>query len=79
MPTYEYVCKDCGHRFEEMQRITADPLEVCPKCSGPVDRVIHGGAALVFKGSGFYATDSRKKNTSSCSECESESCSVSDD
>ena len=69
MPTYEYECEDCGHTFEKMQSITADPLEDCPKCSGSVRRIIHGGAGLVFKGSGFYVTDSRKGNSSSSPPC----------
>jgi len=59
MPTYEYACGKCGHRFEKLQSITDKPLRRCPKCRGSVRRVIHGGAGLVFKGSGFYCTDYR--------------------
>jgi len=55
MPTYHYRCTDCGADFEEWQKIT-DP---CPKCEGTVQRVIHGGAGLLFKGDGFYITDYR--------------------
>ncbi len=61
MPTYEYVCEDCGYEFEEFQRITADPLETCPQCGGKVRRKISAGGGLVFKGSGFYITDYKNK------------------
>ncbi len=59
MPTYEYECEKCSHVFEKFQGITEEPLKDCPKCAGSVRRIIHGGAGLVFKGSGFYITDSR--------------------
>ena len=59
MPTYDYECKDCGHRFEKFQRITAEPLTECPECGGAVERLIGGGAGMIFKGPGFYATDYR--------------------
>ena len=62
MPTYEYICKECGHQFEAFQSITADTLSVCPECSGMIRRKISGGAGLVFKGSGFYITDYKKKS-----------------
>ncbi len=65
MPTYEYVCSKCAHRFEVLQKITDKPLRRCPECRGKLERVIHGGAALVFKGSGFYSTDRRKGSDSS--------------
>jgi putative FmdB family regulatory protein len=61
MPTYEYICRDCGYEFEEFQSITADPIAVCPKCKGKVERKISGGGGLIFKGSGFYITDYKKK------------------
>ena len=57
MPTYLYECENCG-RFEEFQKITDDPLDECPKCSGKVKRVI-GAPGIIFKGSGFYSTDNR--------------------
>lgn len=57
MPTYEYVCKDCGYRFEEFQKIIDAPLTACPKCGGHVKRIISGGNGIIFKGSGFYETD----------------------
>jgi putative FmdB family regulatory protein len=65
MPTYDYDCADCGHEFEEFQSIKAPPLEICPVCGGKVSRRIHGGAGLIFKGSGFYLTDYKKSNTPS--------------
>ncbi|NOX97592.1 MAG: zinc ribbon domain-containing protein [Nitrospirae bacterium] len=59
MPTYEYECRSCLYTFEEFQSITAPPLKNCPKCNGPLRRLIGGGGAIIFKGSGFYATDYR--------------------
>jgi putative FmdB family regulatory protein len=56
MPTYEYECPD-GHRFEKFQRMTDKPRAKCPTCGKTATRKISGGAALVFKGSGFYITD----------------------
>lgn len=57
MPTYEYACEDCGHRFEAFQSISAEPITECPACNGHVKRLINGGIGLIFKGSGFYLTD----------------------
>lgn len=59
MPTYEYECEKCRHKFEVFQSITADPLKKCPTCNGKVRRLIGVGAGLIFKGSGFYTTDYR--------------------
>ncbi len=60
MPTYEYQCNACGHEFEQFQPITADPVKVCPKCKKrKVERKISIGAAVIFKGGGFYETDYR--------------------
>ena len=60
MPTYEYECKNCEHRFDEFQPITAKPLKKCPECGRlKLQRLIGGGAGLLFKGSGFYITDYR--------------------
>jgi putative FmdB family regulatory protein len=61
MPTYEYECPHCGHRFEALQKITAKPLDKCPKCNKKVKKLISTGVGIIFKGSGFYATDYRKK------------------
>ncbi len=59
MPTYEYKCKSCQEKFEELQKITDPAIDKCPHCGGPVERIISGGAGMVFKGSGFYITDNR--------------------
>jgi putative FmdB family regulatory protein len=60
MPTYEYVCKSCGHRFETWQSMTDDPLTICPVCGGEL-RKVFAPPAITFKGSGFYATDHGKQ------------------
>jgi putative FmdB family regulatory protein len=60
MPTYEYACTSCGNRFEIFQRIDDELLTVCEACGGALRKVFHP-AGIVFKGSGFYATDSRSK------------------
>lgn len=57
MPTYDYKCENCG-TFEKIQKITAEPLTECPKCGGPVHRMISKNVGIVLKGSGFYKTDS---------------------
>ncbi|KPL04292.1 MAG: FmdB family transcriptional regulator [candidate division Zixibacteria bacterium SM23_73_2] len=62
MPTYEYRCKKCGHRFERFQNITDEPLKACPLCSKEVERLIGCGAGIIFKGSGFYSTDYRSES-----------------
>ena len=59
MPTYEYECTKCGHRFERVQSMTDEPLKRCPVCRCKVKRVFGVGAGIIFKGSGFYATDYR--------------------
>lgn len=60
MPTYEYECPKCGHRFEKFQSISDPPVKTCPKCRGrKVKRLIGTGAGIIFKGSGFYGTDYR--------------------
>ena len=61
MPTYEYECLKCGHNFEAFQKMTDKPLDKCPKCADTVKRLISSGIGIIFKGSGFYATDYRKK------------------
>ena len=62
MPTYQYRCPECKHEFQESQSISADPIETCPECGGKPERVISGGAGLLFKGSGFYITDYRSSS-----------------
>src|SRR5262245_8847659 len=60
MPTYDYHCDECEHEFEHFQSIKDDPLKTCPECGKPKLRRLFGtGAAIVFKGSGFYQTDYR--------------------
>jgi putative FmdB family regulatory protein len=59
MPTYEYECRHCGHAFEAFQSMTDKPLRKCPECGGHVRRLIGAGAGVIFKGSGFHATDYR--------------------
>ena len=62
MPTYDYVCDACDHKFEEFQSFSADALKVCPKCGVEKLRRLFGtGAAILFKGSGFYQTDYRSE------------------
>ena len=63
MPTYSYRCTACGHAFEQFQRFSDDPLTVCPSCEGLIKRVLHP-VGVVFKGTGWYITDSRKSTTS---------------
>lgn len=58
MPTYQYACTQCNHRFEAVQAFTDDSLTVCPECGGSL-RKVYGSVGVVFKGSGFYRTDSR--------------------
>jgi putative FmdB family regulatory protein len=63
MPTYEYLCKACDHRFEVFQLITAEALRKCPECKkNRLQRIIGAGAAVIFKGSGFYQTDYRSES-----------------
>ena len=63
MPTYDYVCDACGHAFELFHSITEKPKRKCPKCSRlKLRRLIGPGAAIVFKGSGFYKTDYRSES-----------------
>lgn len=58
MPTYQYRCSECGHAFEQVQSFSDDALTVCPECNG-VLRKVFNSVGVVFKGSGFYKTDSR--------------------
>jgi len=66
VPTYEYECTACGQHVEVFQRITEDALTTCGACGGPLRKVFHP-AGIVFKGSGFYATDNRSKPKTSTS------------
>ena len=58
MPTYAYVCTECDHRFEAVQSFSDDSLTVCPECEGRLRKVFNA-VGIVFKGGGFYRTDSR--------------------
>jgi putative FmdB family regulatory protein len=58
LPTYQYACTECGHAFEQFQSFTDDALTVCPQCEGRLRKVFNA-VGVVFKGSGFYRTDSR--------------------
>ena len=62
MPTYEYECVKCEHRFEVFQSMKEPPRKRCPKCRGKLRRLLSGGAGMIFKGSGFYATDYRSQS-----------------
>jgi putative FmdB family regulatory protein len=60
MPNYEYLCKNCGHRFEQIRKFSDKPLRKCPECGGVIEQVI-SAPAVQFKGSGWYVTDYAKK------------------
>ncbi len=62
MPTYSYACRDCEHRFDIQQAFTDDALTVCPQCGGGL-RKVFSAVGVVFKGSGFYRTDSRSSGS----------------
>ncbi len=64
MPTYEYLCQDCDQPLEVVQSFSDDALTVCPECGGTL-RKVFGSVGVVFKGSGFYRTDSRDKKSAS--------------
>ncbi len=81
MPTYEYLCEDCGYHFDIVQRITEDPLKECPKCKGSVKRLINC-TTFLLKGDGWYRSgysktnnnkkqESKKNDTKSCESCKS--------
>jgi putative FmdB family regulatory protein len=63
MPVYEYECFSCGTHFDRRQRFDEEPVGLCPSCQGKARRVIHC-VPVIFKGSGFYVTDSRKETNS---------------
>ena len=70
MPTYQYSCTECGHFFEQVQSFTEDSLTVCPECEGRLRKVFNA-VGVVFKGSGFYRTDSRAGSSGSDTPSES--------
>ncbi len=59
MPIYTYRCEECGIQFEQYQKFTDEPLTVCPECGEPSLHKVYSPAGIIFKGSGFYATDHR--------------------
>ena len=63
MPTYEYKCNKCEERFDLFQKMNDKPIENCPFCKGNVTRLIGSGIGIIFKGSGFYETDYKHKET----------------
>jgi putative FmdB family regulatory protein len=74
MPTYEYECTACGHKFEKFHSIKATPIKKCPECAKPkVKRLIGLGAGLLFKGSGFYITDYRSDSYNKSAKADSSS------
>lgn len=74
MPTYDYVCDACDHKFELFQSITAEPEKKCPECGKKkLRRLIGPGAAIVFKGSGFYQTDYRSESYKKRAEADNKS------
>ena len=68
MPTYDYLCRECGEKFEHFQSMSSSPLKNRPDCKVKncnVERIISGGTGLIFKGSGFYLTDYKNKKSDS--------------
>ena len=77
MPTYEYECEKCKHKFDAFQSMSAKHLKICPECGGKVTRLLGTGSGVIFKGSGFYQTDYKNPSTSrsgSCGEQKSDGC-----
>jgi putative FmdB family regulatory protein len=73
MPTYDYVCQACNHSFDEFQTMTEPPLKKCPKCGkNKLQRLFGTGAAVLFKGSGFYETDYRSESYKAAAKAEKE-------
>jgi len=71
MPTYEYVCRKCEHRFERFQSIKAGPVRKCPNCGKmSAQRLVSAGACIIFKGSGFYETDYRSDSYKTAAKAE---------
>jgi putative FmdB family regulatory protein len=76
MPTYEYQCDACAHNFDEFQSMSEEPLKKCPKCGRKKLRRVFGtGAAILFKGSGFYQTDYRSESYKSAAKADQEAAS----
>ena len=65
MPMYEYKCERCGFNFERLQKMSEEPIKICPKCGGKVNRLIGSNINIIFKGSGFYVNDYGKGSRNS--------------
>jgi putative FmdB family regulatory protein len=79
MPTYEYICGNCGYEFEQFQSITARPLRKCPECGKTsLKRLIGCGSGVIFKGDGFYATDYRSEGYKKAKESEKKTATAKD-
>ncbi len=90
MPTYEYLCCDCGDKLEIFQKMTDQPVKKCPNCGGKLKKLISLGGGVIYKGSGFYTTEYRSEEykrkakeesvkhepSSACSSCSTASCST---
>ena len=76
MPTYQYACTSCDHQFEAIQSFSDDSLTICPECKGEI-RKVYTAVGVVFKGSGFYKTDSVKKAATNTESVKSTPASVS--
>jgi putative FmdB family regulatory protein len=79
MPTYDYECVRCKKRFEIFQKMTDEPISSCPSCAGVAHRLISTGVGIIFKGSGFYENDYKKKRPSKgdkdpCPDAKPDSC-----
>ena len=73
MPTYQYVCQACDHTFDEFQSFSDEPLKKCPACKKKkLQRAFGTGAAILFKGSGFYQTDYRSESYSKAAKADAE-------
>jgi putative FmdB family regulatory protein len=77
MPNYEYLCKKCGHRFEQIRKFSDKQLRKCPECGGVIEQVI-SAPAVQFKGSGWYVTDYAKKGAGSAASSSSSASSEGD-
>lgn len=77
MPTYSYQCKECGEAFDAVQSFSDEPLTECPNCGGPL-RKLFNSVGVVFKGSGFYRTDSRSSNADTMAKSKPDTSSKSD-
>lgn len=80
MPTYEYICKNCEHEFEEFQSMSAAALKKCPECGkNTLERKIGLGGGIIFKGGGFYETDYRSDSYKKAAESDSKAASGTSD